>query len=263
MLKQKQILNCLLRGNTSLGNAYELAHILQSFNFDSGDILASFDVSSLFTRVPVDDLLKIVELRLSELRELENCPLLEITSLTNFGIVKLLHHVVCECFFSWDGLLYKQRSGLPMGGRLSPILANLYMEHLEYRILCTSLIIPKLFFHYVDDIIIIWNKKNGTYTEFLASLNSFHSDISLTDELEENRTLAFLDLLIKRPLISDQGEILQKLELLVFRKPTHCDRYIPFKLAHQMDLKRNLFCTLLLRAFRLLQNFLHQLEGEL
>ncbi len=138
----------------------------------------------------------------------------------------------------------------------------LYMEHPEYRILCTSLIIPKLFFRFVDDIIIVWDEANGPYTDFLASLNSFHLDITLTDELEENRTLAFLDLLIKRQLVSDKQEILQKLELSVFRKITHCDRYIPFQSAHQMDLKRNLFRSLLLRAFWLLQNFPRQLEEE-
>ncbi len=43
-----------------------------------------------------------------------------------------------------------------MGGRLSPILANIYMENLEYAVLCTSSVLPKLYFRYVDDVFILW-----------------------------------------------------------------------------------------------------------
>ncbi len=70
MLKLKAILNLLLWGNTSLKNSYELVNILRNFEFGPKDKLMSFDVSSLFTRVPVFDTLQIVERRLDEIREL-------------------------------------------------------------------------------------------------------------------------------------------------------------------------------------------------
>ncbi len=150
-----------------------------------------------------------------------------------------------------------------MGGRLSPILANIYMEHLEYRVICSSLIVPKLFFRYVDDIFIVWNEELGPYSEFLALLNGFHPDINLTEEREVNGVLPLLDLLVKRPSVSEKHGIEEKLQLSIFRKPTHCDRYVPFNSAHHMDLKRNMVRGQLLRAFRLLHNFPRQLQSEL
>ncbi len=194
MLTMKNILNACLWGSTSLGNSVKLARILEKFTFESDDILVSFDVTSLFTRVPVEEVLDIVESRLEDLRKLSSDPLSEITTLTNVGIMKLLRHLLSEGYFSWDGMLYRQTSGLPMGGRLSPILVNIYMEYLEHRVLCQTLARPKLFFRYVDDIIIVWNNKSGSYNLLLECLNSIHPDIQLTAELEKDRALPFLDL---------------------------------------------------------------------
>ncbi|MCP3682022.1 MAG: hypothetical protein GY861_04960 [bacterium] len=61
MLKLKSVLNLLLWGSTSLRNSYELVKLLQGTKFEQSDMLLSFDVKSLFTRVPVEDALKIIE----------------------------------------------------------------------------------------------------------------------------------------------------------------------------------------------------------
>ncbi len=81
----------------------------------------------------------IVEQQLGELRVTPGNPSLEIMAMRDFAILKLLNHVQSQYFFSWDGMLFKQTSGLPMGGRLSPILAILYLEHIEYEVLHTSM----------------------------------------------------------------------------------------------------------------------------
>ncbi len=143
MLKLKSILNLLLWGSMSLANSYELVQLLRDYNFGSQDILLSFDAASLFTPFPVKDPLSIVEQRLKDLRELPENPIGEITSLSNYAIMKLLGHVLNQCYFTWDSSLYKQTSGLPMGGRLSPILANLYMEQLTTRCYAQLPLSPK------------------------------------------------------------------------------------------------------------------------
>ncbi len=145
MIKLKAILNLLLWGSTSLSNSYEFAQLIQDFHFRPEDTLVSFDVTSLHMRVPIMDTLQIVETRLTELWSQPVDILKEITTLSNKGIMKLLRHVLEQCFFSWDGVLFRQISGLPMGGRLSPILANLYIEQLEHQVLCSTLIVPHLY----------------------------------------------------------------------------------------------------------------------
>ncbi len=159
MIKLKSILNLLLWGLTSLSNSYEFVSLLENYPFEQEDQLLSFDVKSLFTQVPVPDVLKIVEKRLVELRELPNDPLIELTSLTNAGIMRLLTYALSDCYFTWDKTLYKQKSSLPMGGRLSPVLSNLFMEELEYQVLCAAPIIPRAYFRFVDFVFVVWSKK--------------------------------------------------------------------------------------------------------
>ncbi len=150
-----------------------------------------------------------------------------------------------------------------MGGRLSPILANLFMEHLEYSVLCTTPIVPKAFFRYVDDILLIWDQARGSYREFLRLMNLQHPAIVLTEEREENRTLAFLDILIKRPLIDENAQTLEPLQISIYRKPTHSNRYLHFNSAHPLSLKQNVVHGLWLRAQRILKNFPKELKSEL
>ncbi len=202
MLKQKSILNLLLWGKTTVANSYEFVNLLQDYCFGSDDRMLSFDVRSLFTRVPVQETLEIVERRLEELRLLPDNPLAAITSMTNRAIMALLNLLLSECYFVWQDGLYKQVSGLPMGGRLSPILANLFMEDLEHRVLCSATILPKIYFRYVDDIFIVWDCTVGLVQEFLALLNVQHKDIELTIEEEVDGELAFLDVSLKHPQFS-------------------------------------------------------------
>ncbi len=122
--------------------------------------------------------------RLKELRDLEEDPISTVTSLSTEGVMELLTHVLQQCFFSWDGSLFKQSAGLPMGGRLSPILSNLFMEELEYGVLCTSAKIPHLYLRFVDDVLLVWNQRNGPHDVFLAELNNCYPQIQLSAEIE-------------------------------------------------------------------------------
>ncbi len=263
MLLLKSILNLLLWGTTSIANSYDLVNLLENFEFSESDVLVSFDVTSLFTRVPVPEMLQLVEKRLRELRELDSDPVTELTSLTTEAIMELLHYTMNDCFFTWDKVLYKQKRGVPMGGRLSPILAVLFMESLEYSVLCSAPIVPRLFLRYVDDILIIWDESKGPYKDFLALLNAYHPAIVLTEEKEKDRNLAFLDVSITRPLNSAVKTTDKKLQISIFRKPTHSNRYLHFKSAHPLQLKENVARGLWLRAQWLLKNYPNQLRSEL
>ncbi|MCP3686471.1 MAG: hypothetical protein GY861_27855, partial [bacterium] len=197
------------------------------------------------------------------MRQLEIDPISEVTSLSNFAIMKLLCWSLGQCYFSWDSDLYCQISGLPMGGRLSPILANIFMEDLEHKVLSTAISIPRLFFHYVDDVILVWNTENGSYEDFLLLLNECHPDINLTDELEKEDSLAFLDIRITRPAFSLDLSACRPLQISIYRKETHSNRYLHFNSAHPFNLKRNIVKALWLQANRLLKNFPRELHREL
>ncbi len=245
--KLKEILNLLVWGSTTVFNAYEVVQILELFKFLPTDTLHSYDVKSLFTRVPVAETLHIVQGRLDDLRKLENDPLVLITSLSNAGIMELLNHVLSQCLFSWDNALFKQASGLPMGGRLSPVLSNIYMEHLELKVLCQSSKIPRLYLRFVDDVFLVWNTMNGSHKVFLDQLNSQHPQIQLTEECEKESSLPFLDILIKRT-----GE---HAEIDIYRKPTHSFRYTHYDSAQPHFMKKETVRGLVLHAQQILRCF--------
>ncbi len=149
-----------------------------------------------------------------------------------------------------------------MGGRLSPIMANLFMENLEHEVLCSSLKVPRIFFRYVDDIFLVWDESLGSHRDFLAELNSQHPDIQLTEEQEKNQTLPFLDVLVKRPTVSADKKR-EKASFDIYRKPTHSAQYIHYDSAHPLKLKKNIVSCLVLRAYRLLSAFPWELSLEL
>ena len=100
----------------------------------------------LFTSVPIDKALIVVQKKLEEDRLLsERTPL----SLTN--IVRLLEICLKGTYFVVNGQFYLQTHGAAMGSPVSPIICNLYMEDFEQKAIATTEHPPLWWSHYVDD----------------------------------------------------------------------------------------------------------------
>ncbi len=259
VVHMKSILNLLPHLNTSVRHSYEMAQILDQFVFPDTAFLVSFDVKSLFTRVPVKDTLKIVQSRLLELEQNNKELLSQTTTLSVRGIMVLLEFLLNDCYFIWSKKLYRQVEGLPMGSRLSPVSAGIYMENLEETALALCPIAPLLYKRYVDDIFIVWDTRYGPYTVLLEIMNNLHPNIILSAEEENKGALAFLDLCVVRP----DTTVGRSYSLSVFRKETHADKYIHYSSCHPFTLKRIVLRGLLIRAFRLLRNHPGSLDHEL
>ena len=109
-----------------------------------------------------------------------------------------------------------------MGFPLGPVLAGIFMIHLERSL--APVLKDQLSFwkRYVDDTITFI--KTGSAENVLSILNSFHPNIEFTYETEVNSKLAFLYVLLLR-----EG---QNIIITVYRKVTNSDIY----------LNLNLFC---------------------
>ena len=95
-----------------------------------------------------------------------------------------------------------------MGSPVSPILANLFMEELERRIMSSYEDAPRIWFRYVDDTFVIMERNK--VEEFTAYLNRFHPSIKFTAERESSEgTIGFLDCLVNR---SRTGELSTKIQ---------------------------------------------------
>ena len=98
-----------------------------------GECLSSYDVSALFTSVPIDPALKTIKDLL-----VKDPTLKDRTVIGLDDILLLLGFCLKNTCFSFQGQFFEQVEGAAMGSPVSPIVANLYMEYLEQKALSTA-----------------------------------------------------------------------------------------------------------------------------
>ncbi|KFD59269.1 hypothetical protein M514_28552, partial [Trichuris suis] len=100
---------------------------LKSIQISKTDFMVSYDVKNLFTSIPIPHTLNILQSLLDS-----DSSLRERTELSPFQIVKLVAFCMREgSYFRFQESFFRQNDGAPMGSPLSPVLAELFMEHLE------------------------------------------------------------------------------------------------------------------------------------
>ena len=225
-----------LAGQTDsyVSNSKHFVEMLEDVLVDDGETLVSFDVSSLFTNVPIGEAVDIIRGRLEEDEDL-----LERTPLSPGRVAELLQLCLRSTYFSFNGEFYEQREGAAMGSPVSAVVANLYMEFFEGLALSTAPARPRFWKRYVDDTFSI--VKKGDVDELLGHLNSIRPSIKFTMELEKDGSIPFLDTRVTR-------QVEGKLDVTVYRKPTHTDRYLHFGSHHPTHVKKGLVRCLYDRA---------------
>jgi hypothetical protein len=131
-----------------------------------------------------------------------------------------------------------------MGSPLSPIVANLFIEKFENKALELYPLKPSRWKRYVDDTITKWPHGKEELNKFFEHLNGISDDIKVTMELEKNKSILFLDVLVAKKHDGTLGHI-------VFRKKTHTDNYLHIDSHHHPSHKIGVLNTLDLRATRI------------
>ena len=118
-----------------------------------------------------------------------------------------------ESVFTFNNKLYSQVDGVSMGSCLGPTYVNVFLCNHEKRWLddCPSDFKPLYYRRYIDDTFLIF-RQSSHITLFLNYLNDKHCNIKFNCDLEEDRKISFLDILITR----ENG----RLSTSVYRKPT-------------------------------------------
>jgi hypothetical protein len=131
-----------------------------------------------------------------------------------------------------------------MGSPASPAAACIYTNDFETKALQEARLRPRVWKRYVDDILVVCSHGMEELQNSLIFLNERKSNIKFTIEVEKNRKLPFLDILLTR---NANGKIGHS----VYRKATHTNRYLHGDSHHHPTQINSVIDTLVHRAFTL------------
>ena len=159
----------------------QVSESISGIQLANDEELVSFDVSSLYTNVPLMESIEVCADLL--FRDTINSPSIDKTTFVELAMI-----ASCNVIMSTHDGYYRQKDGLAMGSPPAPHLANGWMSKFDDIIKGES----KLFARYMDDI--LREIKRSETDQKLAEINNLHPNLSFTIEREQNGTLPFLDM---------------------------------------------------------------------
>ena len=212
------------------------------------ECVTSYDVSALFTSVPIESAITIIRNKLELDPELHNRTTMKVEHITS-----LLDFCLKTTYFQFQGKFYEQLQGAVMGSPISPIVANLFMEDSEIRAISSAVHPPTIWNKFVDTFVVIESSRKG---EFLEHINNMDPHIQFTTEdAKPDRSLPFLDTI-------DLPQPDNSLLTSVYRKPTHTDLYLWWDIHHHLSSKYSVINTLKHRARTVCSNNQLLMEEE-
>lgn len=189
---------------------------IKTVNVYTDEVMISFDVVSMFTNIPIEHMLNLIEKRSDLIFHSYKI------DFKFFRVIMLF--LLRDCaIFSWDNTSYRQKDSLAMGSPMSPILAKILMTDVIKTTLSKLKHKPKCLALYVDDS--FWVVKRTEVNHILDILNSYHDRIKFTVEIENNKQINFLDITITR--VSD------RLVHRWFKKPYASSRLLNYFSHHE------------------------------
>ncbi|XP_015770368.1 PREDICTED: uncharacterized protein LOC107348803 [Acropora digitifera] len=221
--------------NHTISDVFQFAEEIRELDFNEDDILVSYDVSALFTNVPLEETIQILANKAFNQNWFNETYNLNITQ---EDLVELLRVATKHQLFQFNGSLYEQIDGVAMGSPLGPLMANTFMCSIEEKLESEDKL-PSFYKRYVDDTLAAV-KDISTATTFLATLNEAHPAISFTMEVANNNKLPFIGM--------ELTKIGKRLETCVYRKTTNKGLLLHYQSHVDARYKRSLLMTMLNRA---------------
>ena len=116
----------LTHNEYSVKDSFSFAAEISKFDNENGLVMASFDIQSLFTNIPLDETINFCA----------NSIYANNGSFFSLSINKLnffLQLAVKDVLFIFNDKLFKQTNGVAMGSPLGPSLANIFLCHHETK----------------------------------------------------------------------------------------------------------------------------------
>ena len=174
-------------------DSFTFADYIRKLVGQINSFMCSFDVSSLFTNVLLDETITICAETLHNHPDSQPCTPKEV-------FVELLHSATSAVEFSFENTIYRQIDEVAMGSSLGPSLANIFVGYYEEK-LFSKISKPAVYFRYVDDTFVIFQNEKES-EEFLIRLNGLHSSLQFTFEKKNNSLSSTSTLNTRRAAVS-------------------------------------------------------------
>ena len=163
----------------------DICDALKNLSLEENEELVSYDVTSLYTNVPVYEAIEDCANMLYSGRY-------QVPPVDKETFVQLLTLCTCNVLMQTHDGFYRQVDGLAMGSPPAPLLANGWMSKYDPLIKGEA----KLYFRYMDDIIreVVNRQKQSK----LAEINQLDPHLQFTCEEEKDCKLPMLDMLLMR-----------------------------------------------------------------
>lgn len=207
------ILFPLTKNNYTITNTLDFINRIKGLSIREDEKMVSFDVSSLFSNVPLDFTIDLI------LKKVYDDNIINI-KLKRDQLKELLELCTKQLHFSFNGEMYRQADGVAMGSPLGPVIANIFMSELENELVPQLGEKMSLWLRYVDDTFTVLGENE--VINIKAILNNFHPNINFTHEIEIGSTISFLDVKVTRNNANN-------FSTSVYRKQTDTNVYIHWK----------------------------------
>jgi hypothetical protein len=187
----KQMLSHIIQNEAVIKDSFAFVKYLESIpETDSKLKMVSFDISSLYTNIPLDETIGII---------LNHLYPSQVTSMTipKNDMKELLTFATKNSHFLFNGKIYDQIDGVSMGSPLAPLLAEIFLQDFEKK--HQTLFKEMGIIHwkrYVDDTFVIIDSK-VTADNICSQLSQLHPSLKFTREKET---------LIKKPTQENLSE---------------------------------------------------------
>ena len=222
-----------------LKDSTDFINFIERTKLPKNAILASMDVTSLYTNIPQEEGITTV------------CKAYEDFYQNHLPIpTKFLRQMLClilkENSFQFNGRHYLQTHGTAMGTKMAVAFANVFMAKIEKGIISKSKIKPLVWKRYIDDVFCVWHTTEDNIEKFVQRANNYHDTIKFTAEISDSE-ITFLDTKVYK------GERFKRestLDVQTHYKRTETFQYTDFYSCHLPGVKKGFIKGEALRLLR-------------
>ena len=234
-----------LYSSNCIRGSFTFADIIKTSNLDLSSIfLCSFNISSLFTNVPLAETIQICA---DALYSSEHPP----APFPRQIFVELMEMATSSVEVILNDVTHRQIDGVAMESSLGPALANIFVGYYESKLFQTTSK-PEMYYRYMDDTFVVFSNEDECDL-FLDSLNSLHPSLYFAFEKESKMALPFPDILVEKSP--------SKFITFIYRKLTFTGQYLRRNSFSPRKRKTNLTLILTHRALAICSS--ERLSSEL